>query len=147
MFKGRWRKSGGPFLYNISFEPGGPGAPVNALAFVFGSGMSVLIHDWFQQRCHSIICVNERSDAFADTKRCNSIPHQNFKSGSTRFLHYAYGYTTNLVDGYGDKIPQETWVCNMTFEVREGIVADYRSDGNYCRTAAENLPYGRPSER
>ncbi len=75
------------------------------------------------------------------------IPHQDFESGNTRFLHYAYGYTTNLVDGYGNEIPQETWVCNMTFEVREGIIADYRSEGNYCRTAAENLPYGRPRDR
>jgi hypothetical protein len=74
------------------------------------------------------------------------VPHQSFDSGGSRFLYYAYGYTTKLIDQYGNEIPQETWVCNMTFEVREELVADYRSDGNYCRTAAASLPYGRPRE-
>ncbi|MEQ1548797.1 MAG: hypothetical protein ABL918_09145 [Chakrabartia sp.] len=63
--------------------------------------------------------------------------------GSARFLNYAYGYTTSIVDEYGNSTPSETWQCNLTFEVRDGIIADYRSSGNYCRTAAENLPRGR----
>jgi hypothetical protein len=74
------------------------------------------------------------------------IPHQSFESEGSRFLYYAFGYTTKLVDENGYEIPQETWACHMTFEVREGLVADYRSQGNYCRTAAASLPYGRPRE-
>jgi hypothetical protein len=74
------------------------------------------------------------------------IPHQSFESGGSRFLYYAYGYTTKLVDENGYEIPQETWACHMTFEVREGLIADYRSHGNYCQTAAVNLPYGRARE-
>jgi hypothetical protein len=75
------------------------------------------------------------------------VPHQSFESSGSRFLYYAYGYTTNLVDAYGNQFPQETWACHMTFEISEGLVADYRSNGNYCQTAATNLPYGRPRER
>ncbi len=75
------------------------------------------------------------------------VPHQSFESGGSRFLYYAYGYTTNLVDAYGNQFPQETWACHMTFEISDGLVADYRSNGNYCQTAATNLPYGRPRER
>jgi hypothetical protein len=75
------------------------------------------------------------------------VPHQNFESDGSRFLYYAYGYTTMLVDQYGYEIPQETWACHMTFEIREGVVSDYRSHGNYCQTAAANLPYGRPREK
>lgn len=75
------------------------------------------------------------------------VPHQSYDSAGSRFLYYAYGYTNTLVDAYGNQFPQETWACHMTFEVREGLVADYRSNGNYCQTAASNLPYGRPRER
>ena len=74
------------------------------------------------------------------------IPHQSYESGGSRFLYYGYGYTTKLVDENGYEIPQETWACHMTFEVREGLIADYRSSGNYCQTAAANLPYGRGRE-
>ena len=74
------------------------------------------------------------------------VPQQSYESGGSRFLYYAYGYTTELVDQYGNEIPQESWACHMTFEVRDGLIADYRSHGNYCQTAAANLPYGRPRE-
>ncbi|MBK8373856.1 hypothetical protein [Sphingorhabdus sp.] len=74
------------------------------------------------------------------------IPAQSFDSGGSRFLYYVYGYTSELVDQYGNEFPQETWACHMTFEVRDGLIADYRSQGNYCQTAASNLPYGRARE-
>lgn len=74
------------------------------------------------------------------------IPHQSYDSGGSRFLYYAFGYTTKLIDANGNEIPQETWACHMTFEVRQGLVADYRSHGNYCQTAATSLPYGRSRE-
>jgi hypothetical protein len=75
------------------------------------------------------------------------VPHQSFESGGSRFLYYAYGYTTKLVDQNGFESGVETWACHMTFEVRDGLVADYRSHGNYCQTAAMNMPYGRPREQ
>lgn len=75
------------------------------------------------------------------------IPQQSYTSGSSRFLYYGYGYTSTLVDENGNEFPQETWACHMTFEVRDGVVADYRSHGNYCQTAAANLPYGRPRDQ
>jgi hypothetical protein len=74
------------------------------------------------------------------------VPHQSFESSGSRFLYYGYGYTTSLVNRYGVETPQETWACHMTFEVRDGLVTDYRSNGNYCQTAAANLPYGHPRE-
>ncbi len=71
------------------------------------------------------------------------VPGSFHDAGGARFLNYTYGYTTSLVDRYGNATPTETWKCNLTFEVRSGIISDYRSSGNYCRTAAENLPRGR----
>lgn len=74
------------------------------------------------------------------------VPLQSHGSGGSRFLYYAYGYETKLADHYGNETTQETWVCHMTFELRGELIADYRSNGNYCRTAAASLPYGRARE-
>ena len=74
------------------------------------------------------------------------VPQQSHDSAGSRFLYYAYGYDTKLVDRYGNETTQETWVCHMTFELRGGLVTDYRSNGNFCQTAAVSLPYGRPRE-
>jgi hypothetical protein len=43
------------------------------LAFVIGSGVSVLIHDEVQKQRHSIIYAFVRSHAFSDAKRCKGI--------------------------------------------------------------------------
>ncbi len=81
-----------------------------------------------------------------DLVRSWGQPHGSYNSDGSRFVYYVYGIERGVVDRYGNERVQETFRCDMAFEMREMKIADYRSSGNYCGTAAENLPSGTPPE-
>jgi hypothetical protein len=70
-------------------------------------------------------------------------PQDSYNADGRRFIHYSYGIERGVSDEYGNEYVQETFSCEMTFEIKGGKVADYRTGGNYCETAAASLPPGR----
>ena len=78
------------------------------------------------------------------------VPNSNHSAPNARFLSYVYGferqYQTQDQNGNVVASSGEEFSCNMTFEVRGGIIEDYRSDGNYCGTASKSMSRG-PSLR
>ncbi len=70
-------------------------------------------------------------------------PQDIYNADGRRFMYYSYGLERGVADDYGNEYVQETFSCEMTFEIKDGKVADYRSGGNYCETAAASLPPGR----
>lgn len=74
------------------------------------------------------------------------VPNSSHDAANARFLSYVYGFDRQYQtqDGNGNVLAssREEFSCNMTFEVRNGIIKDYRSDGNYCRTAASSMARG-----
>jgi hypothetical protein len=78
------------------------------------------------------------------------VPNSSHNASNARFLSYVYGferqYKTQDENGNVVAESHEEFSCNMTFEVRDGVINDYRSDGNYCGTAASGMPRG-PSLR
>jgi hypothetical protein len=79
----------------------------------------------------------------ADLVRAWGVPAGSHNSGASRFLSYAYGFSEVLVNRNGVQRPNRTLRCDLTLEIRDGRIVDFASSGNYCRTAAENLPKGR----
>ncbi len=74
------------------------------------------------------------------------VPNSSHNTQNARFLSYVYGFERqyNTQDQNGNVVAssREEWACNMTFEVRSGTIEDYRSDGNYCGTAASSMARG-----
>jgi hypothetical protein len=74
------------------------------------------------------------------------VPNSSHNAANARFLSYVYGFERQYrtQDGNGNVVAssRDEFSCNMTFEVRDGVVKDYRSDGNYCRSAASSLSRG-----
>jgi hypothetical protein len=74
------------------------------------------------------------------------VPNSSHDAGAARFLSYVYGFERqyNTQDQNGNVLAssREEWSCNMTFEVRDGIIKDYRSNGNYCGSASSSMPRG-----
>ncbi len=74
------------------------------------------------------------------------VPNSSHNATNARFLSYVYGferqYSTQDQNGSVVSSSSEEWSCNMTFEVRDGIIKDYRSEGNYCGTAGESMARG-----
>ena len=77
-----------------------------------------------------------------DLVRSWGQPHGNYDVNGSRFIYYVYGFERGVADRNGNQYVQETFSCNMAFEVRGTKIADYRSSGNYCETAAANLAPG-----
>jgi hypothetical protein len=74
------------------------------------------------------------------------VPNSSHNTTNARFLSYVYGFERQYQtqDGNGNVVAssRDEFSCNMTFEVRDGIIKDYRSDGNYCGSAASSLARG-----
>lgn len=74
------------------------------------------------------------------------VPNSSHNAANARFLSYVYGFErqAQTQDENGNVLAssREEFSCNMTFEVRNGIIKDYRSDGNYCGTAASSMARG-----
>lgn len=74
------------------------------------------------------------------------VPNSSHNAANARFLSYVYGFERQYQtqDGNGNVLAssRDEFSCNMTFEVRNGIIKDYRSDGNYCGTAASSMARG-----
>jgi hypothetical protein len=72
------------------------------------------------------------------------IPSSSYGASGARFITYTEGYATQMEDQYGNVQAgsRNEFYCDMTFEVREGIIKDYRSGGNYCGTASSGKPRG-----
>ena len=77
-----------------------------------------------------------------DLVRSWGQPHGSYDVNGSRFIYYVYGFERGVADRNGNQYVQETFSCNMAFEVRGTKIADYRSSGNYCETAAANLAPG-----
>jgi hypothetical protein len=71
-------------------------------------------------------------------------PSSSYDARNARFLTYTEGYATQMQDQYGNVQPgsRQEFYCDMTFEIRNGIVKDYRSGGNYCGSASRGKPRG-----
>jgi hypothetical protein len=71
-------------------------------------------------------------------------PSSSYDASGARFITYTEGYATQMQDQYGNVQAgsRQEFYCDMTFEVREGIIKDYRSNGNYCGTAASSMARG-----
>jgi hypothetical protein len=72
------------------------------------------------------------------------IPSSSYGATGARFITYTEGYATQMEDQYGNVQPgsRNEFYCDMTFEIRDGIIKDYRSGGNYCGTASTGKPRG-----
>jgi hypothetical protein len=72
------------------------------------------------------------------------IPTSNYTATGARFLTYTEGYATQMQDQYGNVQPgsRQEFYCDMTFEVRDGVIKDYRSGGNYCGAGSRGKPRG-----
>jgi hypothetical protein len=72
------------------------------------------------------------------------MPSSSYNAPDARFISYSYGYATEMVNGFGavQANSRREYFCNMTFELHDDIIADYRSDGNDCRSVASSKPRG-----
>lgn len=72
------------------------------------------------------------------------IPSGSYDASGARFLTYTDGYATQMQDQYGNVQAgsRQEFYCDMTFEVRDGVIKDYRSGGNYCGSASSSKPRG-----
>jgi hypothetical protein len=72
------------------------------------------------------------------------IPSSSYDAAGARFVTYTEGYATQMQDQYGTVQPgsRQEFYCDMTFEIRGGVIKDYRSGGNYCGTASTGKPRG-----
>jgi hypothetical protein len=72
------------------------------------------------------------------------IPSSSYNASDARFITYTEGYATQMQDRFGNVQAgsRQEFYCDMTFELRNGIVKDYRSGGNYCGSAASGKPRG-----
>jgi hypothetical protein len=72
------------------------------------------------------------------------VPTSSYDAVGARFITYTEGYATQMEDQYGNVQAgsRNEFYCDMTFEIREGVIKDYRSGGNYCGTASSGKPRG-----
>lgn len=61
------------------------------------------------------------------------VPDKSYASGDSKFLNYYSGYQRTTTNGFGAVTNQETYYCDVTFEVRNGLVFYIRWKGNDCR--------------
>jgi hypothetical protein len=71
-------------------------------------------------------------------------PSSSYDASGARFITYTEGYATQMQDQQGNVQPgsRQEFYCDMTFEVRGGIIKDYRSGGNYCGSGSRAKPRG-----
>jgi hypothetical protein len=68
-------------------------------------------------------------------KSWGSFAQNRYKTRKADFVTYVFGYERQVVIAPGGYVPEnlETrFSCNMTFKVSDGIIQDYRFNGNYC---------------
>jgi hypothetical protein len=70
-----------------------------------------------------------------------------YNARTARYLTYVYGYHAQYVTRVDEdrnvfKNLPDRFFCNVTFEVRGGIITDYRFEGNYCAANARGMARG-----